>query len=409
LSDNSSIFLDKKIVLGITASIAAYKAAYICSRLVKSGASVIPVMTLRAENFINPITFSSLSGNETITGQFDNSGDISHITLARSSDAFLIAPASADVICKIARGVCDDFLTTAAVAAKCPVLIAPAMNTRMYLDGAVREAIEMLAGRGKFRIIGPAEGDLACGEKGPGRMEEEDRIIDSLAELLNISHSLKGKKVLITAGGTREYIDMVRFISNSSSGKMGFALAEEAYFRGAEKVILVSAAGKGMVPYGAEVVHVEDTSSMKEAVMNNLEDADIIIMAAAVSDIIPVKKNDKKIPKKSLISSIRFKLNENILDILAKNKKNGQFLIGFAAESDYNVSKVIGKFSGRNVDMVVANDISGKDKGIGSDYNQVDIIIPGKEPVRIPRNKKRIVAAGIWDEIIKQKYEIIDN
>jgi phosphopantothenoylcysteine decarboxylase / phosphopantothenate---cysteine ligase len=402
LSDSSSIFLDKKIVLGITASIAAYKGAYICSRLVKSGASVIPVMTARAENFINPITFSSLSGNETITGQFKNSGDIYHITLARRADAFLIAPASADVICKLARGICDDFLTTAAMAAKCPTLIAPAMNTGMYLDGAVRESIEILARHGKYRIIGPAEGDLACGEKGPGRMEEEDKIIDSLAGLLTVSSALRGKKVLITAGGTREYIDKVRFISNASSGKMGFALAEEAYFRGAEKVILVSAAGKRLLPYGAEVVHVEDTSGMKEAVMDNLNDADIIIMAAAVSDIVPVKRTDKKIPKKSLISSMGFKLNENILDILAKNKKKDQFLIGFAAESGYNISKVARKFSGRNIDMIVGNDISGTDTGIGSDYNQVDVIIPGREPVRIPRNIKRIVAAGIWDEIIKQ-------
>jgi len=402
LSENSSIFLGKKIVLGITASIAAYKAAYICSRLVKSGASVIPVITERAENFINPITFSSLSGNEAITGQFKNKGNIYHITLSRSADAFLIAPASADVICKLARGICDDFLTTSTLAAKCPVLLAPAMNASMYLDGAVRESIGILKKRGKYRITGPAEGDLACGEKGPGRMEDENKIIDSLALLINVSSALRGKKVVITAGGTREYIDAVRFISNASSGKMGFALAEEAYFRGAEKVILVSAAGERQVPYGVEVLQVENTSGMKEAVMDNLNDADIIIMAAAVSDIVPVRRTDIKIPKKKLVSSMRFKLNENILDILAQNKKEGQFLIGFAAESGYNIDNVARKFSGRNIDMIVANDISGSDTGIGSDYNQVEIIIPGREPVGIPRNTKRIVAAGIWDEIIKQ-------
>jgi len=183
---------------------------------------------------------------------------------------------------------------------------------------------------------------------------------------------------------------------------MGFALAEEAYFRGAEKVILVSAAGERQVPYGVEVLQVENTSGMKEAVMDNLNDADIIIMAAAVSDIVPVRRTDIKIPKKKLVSSMRFKLNENILDILAQNKKEGQFLIGFAAESGYNIDNVARKFSGRNIDMIVANDISGSDTGIGSDYNQVEIIIPGREPVGIPRNTKRIVAAGIWDEIIKQ-------
>ncbi|MCJ7472857.1 MAG: bifunctional phosphopantothenoylcysteine decarboxylase/phosphopantothenate--cysteine ligase CoaBC, partial [Actinobacteria bacterium] len=257
---DSSIFLKKKIVLGVTASIAAYKAAYICSRLVKLGADIIPVMTPRANNFINPITFSSLSGNETITGQFKNQGRIYHISLSHSADAFLIAPASADIICKLAGGICDDFLTTAALAAVCPILVAPAMNESMYLDPNVAGSIEKLKTSGKYQIIGPASGELACKETGIGRMEDEETIIKRLSELLKKSSELEGKKVIISAGGTREYIDAVRYISNASSGKMGHALAEEAYSRGAAEVILISSARSMPAPYGVDIRYAENTA-----------------------------------------------------------------------------------------------------------------------------------------------------
>lgn len=403
MSHNSSIFLKKKIVLGITASIAAYKAAYICSSLVRSGAQVIPVMTDRAANFINPITFSSLSGNETIMGQFKNRGRIYHIALSHSADAYLIAPASADIICKLAGGICDDFLTTSSLAAICPVLIAPAMNESMYLDPMVAGSIDKLKSSGKYQIIGPAKGSLACGETGAGRMEDEEAIIERLAQLLKVSDGLNGKKVIITAGGTREYIDMVRFISNASSGKMGHSLAEEAYFRGARKVVLISTVRERPVPYGVEVHYVDSTRQMKEAVLGHSGDGDIIIMAAAVSDIVPLKRAPGKISKRDgLLSKLKFKLNENILEILSTNKRKGQFLIGFAAESGYNIEDVLKKFSGSNIDMIVVNDISGKDTAIGSDYNEVEIIRSGKAPVRIPRDKKAVIARGIWNEIIKE-------
>lgn len=400
---NSSIFLKKKIVLGITASIAAYKAAYICSSLVRSGAQVIPVMTDRATNFINPITFSSLSGNETITGQFKNQGRIYHIALSHSADAYLIAPASADIICKLAGGICDDFLTTSLLAATCPVLIAPAMNESMYLDPIVTACIDKLKSSSKYQIVGPAKGSLACGETGAGRMEDEEIIIERLMQLLKVSDGLNGKKVTITAGGTREYIDMVRFISNASSGKMGYSLAGEAYLRGARKVVLISTVRERPVPYGVEVHYVDSSKQMKEAVLGHSEDSDIIIMAAAVSDIVPIKKTIGKISKRDgLLSRLKFKLNENILEILSTKKRKGQFLIGFAAESGYNIEDVLKKFSERNIDMIVANDISGKDTAIGSDYNEVEIIRSGKAPVRIPRDRKAIIARGIWNEIIKE-------
>lgn len=403
MSKDSPIFLKKKIVLGVSASIAAYKAAYICSRLVKSGAQVIPVMTGRAANFINPITFSSLSGNETIMGQFKNQGRIYHIALSHSADAYLIAPASADIICKLAGGICDDFLTTSSMAAACPVLIAPAMNESMYLNPNVAASIEKLKSSAKYHIVGPGRGRLACKESGLGRMEDEDIIIERLSQLLKVSSELKAKKVIITAGGTREYIDAVRFISNASSGKMGYALAAEAYLRGAEKVVLISTAKQMPVPYGVEVHYVDNSRQMKEAVLEHSSDGDIIIMAAAVSDIVPVEAAKEKISKRDgLLSRLKFKLNENILEILSTNKRKGQFLVGFAAESGYNIKDVTEKFSGRKVDMIVANDISGKDTVIGSDYNEVEIIRAGRDTVKISKAKKTIIAKGIWDEIIKE-------
>ena len=278
---NKSVFLKKKIVLGITASIAAFKAASICSRLAGMGADVVPVMTPNALNFITPITFSSISGNKTIVEQFANEKKIYHISLSHSADIFLIAPASADTISKLSYGICDNFLTTSAVSATCPVLIAPAMNESMYLDPIIQKNIMRLGKSGKYFFIGPKSGNLACGEKGLGRLEDEDIIIEKLGELLNYSSDLKGKKVVITAGGTREFIDSVRYISNRSSGKMGYALAEEAYFRGAEKVILISTIRNQPQPYGVDVKYVEDTSGMKKVLDKYYSTNDVAIMAAA--------------------------------------------------------------------------------------------------------------------------------
>ncbi len=359
---NKSVFLKKKIVLGITASIAAFKAASICSRLAGMGADVVPVMTPNALNFITPITFSSISGNKTIVEQFANEKKIYHISLSHSADIFLIAPASADTISKLSYGICDNFLTTSAVSATCPVLIAPAMNESMYLDPIIQKNIMRLGKSGKYFFIGPKSGNLACGEKGLGRLEDEDIIIEKLGELLNYSSDLKGKKVVITAGGTREFIDSVRYISNRSSGKMGYALAEEAYFRGAEKVLLISTIRSQLQPYGVDVKYVEDTSGMKKVLDKYYSTNDVAIMAAAVSDIIPLKKYNFKLKKKNdILSRISFKENENILKYLAKEKKKNQYLVGFAAESGYNSRDVLEKIKDKNIDMIVANDISRED------------------------------------------------
>jgi len=404
---NKSIFLKKKIVLGITASIAAYKAASICSRLTGMGADVVPVMTPNALNFITPITFSSISGNKTIVEQFVDEKKIYHISLSHSADIFLIAPASADTISKLSYGICDNFLTTSAVSATCPVLIAPAMNESMYLDPIIQKNILQLGKSGKYFFIGPKSGNLACCEEGLGRLEDEDIIIERLGELLNYSSDLKGKKVVITAGGTREFIDTVRYISNRSSGKMGYALAEEAYFRGAEKVILISTARSLPRPYGVDVKYVEDTSGMKKVLDKFFSSSDIAIMSAAVSDIIPLKKYDFKLKKKNdILSSISFKENENILKYLAKEKKKNQYLVGFAAESGHNLRDVLEKIKDKNIDMIVANDISREDIGIESDYNEVDIVRQDGTVKKLARDKKRIIARGIWDEIVKSSMEL---
>jgi phosphopantothenoylcysteine decarboxylase/phosphopantothenate--cysteine ligase len=399
---NRSIFVKKKIVLGITASIAAYKAASICSRLTGMGANVIPVMTPNAQNFISPLTFSSISGNKTIVEQFVNQDKIYHISLSHSTDVFLIAPASADIISKLSYGVCDNFLTTSAVSATCPVLIAPAMNESMYLDPVIKKNISRLKEEGKYFFIGPKTGSLACGEKGLGRLEDEDMILERLGELLSYSTDLKGKKVIITAGGTREFIDTVRYISNKSSGKMGYAMTEEACFRGADKVILISTAGDLPQPYGAEMRYVEGSGQMKNEIIKFFKSSDIIIMAAAVSDIVPKKKYDFKLEKKNgILSKIKFEENENILGYLSENKKSGQYLVGFAAENAVDVKNVLEKIKCRDIDMMVANDISQEGIGMGSDYNRVDVIKADGTVRKLARNKKRVIARGIWDEIVK--------
>ncbi len=399
---NKSIFAKKKIVLGISASIAAYKAASICSRLTNIGAKVIPVMTPNARNFIGPLTFSSISGTKTIVEQFVNKDKIYHISLSHSADIFLIAPASADIISKLSYGVCDNFLTTSAVSASCPVLIAPAMNESMYLDPVVKKNISRLKQEGKYFFVGPKKGNLACGEKGLGRLEDEEVILERLGELLSYSKELKGKKVIITAGGTREYIDAVRYISNRSSGKMGYALAEEAFFRGAEKVLLVSATRDLPKPYGVEIKYVEESSQMKKEILKVFKDSDITIMAAAVSDIVPKKKYDFKLEKKNgILSKIKFEENENILSYLSENKKAGQYLVGFAAENGISIKKVLEKVKGKSIDIMVANDISKEGIGMESDYNQVEIIRKDGTVKKLARDKKRVIARGIWDEVIK--------
>jgi phosphopantothenoylcysteine decarboxylase/phosphopantothenate--cysteine ligase len=399
----SKVLKEKKIILGVTGGIAAYKSAYICSKLVKNGAFVFPVLTENALNFVNPITFSAISGNKTIIGTFENNEKIYHISLSQSADAILIAPASANTISKIACGICDNFLTTAVSAAKCPVLIAPAMNEIMWLNPILQENILKLKETGSYFFIGPTEGNLACGAEGIGRLEQEDKIIDCLKDLLMINNDLSGKTILVTAGGTRESIDSVRYISNYSSGKMGNAIAAEAKFRGAKKVILISTSKNLPRLYGVETYFVNNTMEMKEKIIKFFDDSDVIVMTAAVSDIIPQKTYDFKLKKnQDLLSKIIFKENENIIKFLSGIKKNKQVLVGFAAESGENIKFASEKMIGNKIDLIVVNDISRNDIGFESDFNEVSIISSSGDVKKIQKAKKRIISREIINEIISK-------
>lgn len=400
---DSKVLKGKKIILGVTGAVAAYKSAYICSKLVKNGAFVFPVLTENALNFVNPITFSAISGNKTIISTFENNEKIYHVSLSQSADAILIAPASANTISKIACGICDNFLTTVVSAAKCPVLIAPAMNEIMWLNPILQENILKLKETGSYFFIGPTEGNLACRAEGIGRLEEEDKIIDCLKDLLMINNDLSGKTILVTAGGTRESIDSVRFISNYSSGKMGNAIAAEAKFRGAKKVILISTSKNLPRPYGVETYFVNNTLEMKEKIINFFDDLDVIVMAAAVSDIIPEKTYDFKLKKnQDILSKISFKENENILKFLSQIKKDKQVLVGFAAESGENIKFAIEKLIGNKIDLIIVNDISRNDIGFESDFNEVSIISSSGEVKKIQKAKKRIISREIINEIISK-------
>jgi len=398
-----NILKDKKVILGVTGSIAAYKSAYICSRLVKEGAKVFPVFTDNALNFINPVTLGAISGNKVITGMFENQEKIYHISLAHSADAVLVAPASANTISKIACGICDNFLTTTIAAASCPVLIAPAMNENMWLNPIMQDNITKLKDLGNYFFSGPSEGHLACGTTGIGRLETEEKIIEDLLDLLQINNDLKGKNILITAGGTRENIDPVRYISNYSSGKMGHALAMEARFRGANRVILISTSANMPKIYDAETYIVNNTKEMKEKILEFFDDIDVIIMAAAVSDIVPEKAYEYKLKKnQDILSKIKFIENENILKMLSGIKRENQVLVGFAAESGENIKYGLEKINGNKIDIIVVNDISRNDIGFESDYNEVVIIDSKGKVKKVEKAKKRIISREIINEIIKK-------
>lgn len=401
--DKNEIFFNKTIILGITGSIAAYKSANICSSLIKKGAKVFPIMTPNATNFINPITLSTISGNKTVVDMFENHEKVYHVSLPQSSDLILIAPASANTISKIANGICDNFLTTAVFASNCPVLIAPAMNEGMWLNFIMQENINKLSTYGNYFFSGPSEGKLACKSYGVGRLEDEEKIIEDASDLIFFSNDLKEKVILVTAGGTREFIDSVRYISNYSSGKMGYALAAEAKFRGAKRVILISTTKNAPKLFGVETYYVNNTPEMKEKILEFFNEIDLFIMTAAVSDIIPLEKYDYKLKKEEkLLEKIKFKENENILEIISSKKKENQIIVGFAAESSENIDYAKQKLLSKNIDMIVLNDISRSDIGFDSEFNEVTIIDRENNIKKIAKNRKRIIAREIINEIVNK-------
>ncbi|GAC41659.1 bifunctional phosphopantothenoylcysteine decarboxylase/phosphopantothenate--cysteine ligase CoaBC [Paenibacillus popilliae] len=397
----------KSILLGITGGIAAYKAAALCSKLKQEGAEVHVMMTASATQFISELTFQTLSRQPVYTDTFDerDASVVSHIDLADHADLVLVAPATANVIAKMAHGLADDMLTTTLLATTAPVMVAPAMNVHMYTHPAVMHNMDILRSRG-VRFIEPEEGLLACGYTGKGRLAEPEHIVEYVKRWLADSGGesallpadqesarsglLQGKRVLVTAGGTVERIDPVRYITNDSSGKMGFAIAEAARDMGAY-VTLIAGQTQAIPPEGVELIRVESALDMRDAVISRYEQADIVVKAAAVADYRPVHQAAQKLKKTGERLVIELERNPDILQELGEMKKN-QLLIGFAAETEQMEPYALDKLVRKNLDFIVANDVSRTDAGFGSDRNEVHIYSINGLVERIPLTAKREVA-----------------
>ena len=363
----------KNIVLGVSGGIAAYKACELTSRLKKQGAEIDVIMTEAATKFVAPLTFQSLSLNKVTVNMFDEPKywEIGHIALAKKADVFVIAPASANIIGKIANGIADDMLTTTVMATKAPVVIVPAMNTNMYENVIVQKNIETLKNLG-YHFIEPGEGRLACGDVGKGKMAEPEEIEKYIENLLNSNNDMAGITVLVTAGPTRESLDPVRFITNRSTGKMGFAIAQAAAERGAN-VILVSGPTNIATPKNVKRIDIESAAEMYNKVIENFYEADIIIKSAAVADYAPLDVSEQKIKKSGDSLTIQLKKNKDILFELGKIKGE-KILIGFAMETEALVDNAKEKVKKKNLDFIVANDLKTEGAGFGTDTNVVKII-----------------------------------
>ena len=390
----------KTVVLGVTGSIAAYKIANLASALVKLHADVNVIMTKNATNFITPITFETLTGNKCLIDTFDRNFqfNVEHVALAKRADIFMVAPASANVIGKIAHGIADDMLTTTIMASKCPKLISPAMNTNMFENPILQDNLKILEKYG-YEIINPASGYLACGDTGAGKMPEPETLLKYVLRTIAREKDMAGKKVLITAGPTQEKIDPVRYITNHSTGKMGYALAENAMRRGAE-VTLVTGPTAIEPPMFVNVVPVISAEDMAGEVIARAPEQDIIIKAAAVADYRPVNPSDEKIKKKdSEESSIALERTQDILKYLGSHKRADQFICGFSMETENMLENSRAKLAKKNVDMIVANNLKVKGAGFGTDTNVVTIIT-ADDCKELNIMSKADVANAILDEIM---------
>ncbi len=394
-----------KAILGVTGGIAAYKAAEIARSLMERGVTVQVVMTAGAQEFVRPLTFAALTNQKVITDMFGSgsaedtlSSSVEHIQVAQDGQVLVVAPATADTLAKFAHGLANDFLSTLYLAFTGPVVIAPAMNTNMWNHPATRENIDSLKKRG-HSIVEPGEGLLACGTYGPGRLAEPGLVVDAVLAALNPKRDLEGETVLITAGPTQEPLDPVRYISNRSSGKMGYSLAEAAAGRGA-RVILVSGPVHLPEPRGVTLVRVKTAREMYEAVMKHLPEASIIIKSAAVADYHLADVPKQKVKK----TATRFSLElEPTPDILAEagKRKGDRLLIGFAAETQNLVEEARRKLASKNCDMVVANLVSQEGIGFESDQNEVTLVVRGGDSISLPRAGKREIAEQIFDRVLK--------
>lgn len=391
----------KTVVLGITGSIAAYKMANVASALVKRGADVHVIMTENATKFIHPITFETLTNHKCLIETFDRNFQfhVAHVSLAKQADVMLVAPASANVIGKMAHGIADDMLTTTVLACKAPILVAPAMNTNMLENVIVQENIEYLRQHGMV-IIEPDQGRLACGDTGSGKLAKEETLLEAIEYALVKEKDLAGKKVLVTAGPTQEAIDPVRYITNHSSGKMGYAIAKAAKSRGAE-VTLISGKTGLSTPLGVKRIDVVSAKDMFDAVKDCMEEQDIIIKAAAVADYRPAVVQEQKMKKSEGSLSIALERTDDILQYVGQHKKENQFLCGFAMETEQLLERADEKRRRKHLDMIVANSISQEGAGFQGDTNIVTILTEDGQ-MALEKMTKEEVAGIILDEIGKR-------
>ncbi|MDM1001859.1 bifunctional phosphopantothenoylcysteine decarboxylase/phosphopantothenate--cysteine ligase CoaBC [Clostridium perfringens] len=390
---------DKKcVVVGVSGGVAVYKALDVISRLRKKDVEVHVIMTKSATEFVTPLSFQSLSQNMVITDMFaePKAWEIQHISLAKKADLMLIVPATANIIGKVANGIADDMLSTTIMATKAPVVFCPAMNTNMYENPIVQRNISLLKELG-YEFIEPASGRLACGDEGKGKLQDTEIIAEETLRRLHSTKDLLGKKVVVTAGPTMVPIDPVRILTNRSSGKMGYSIAEEARDRGAE-VVLISGPTSLRKPNGIKVIDIKTNEDMFNAIKNEFEDADIVIKSAAVADYKAKNYSNEKIKKTGDDLNLIFERDRDILKTLGDMKKN-QILVGFAAESSNLKENAKGKLERKNLDYIVANDISKPETGFASDENKVTIISKSGEEVSLEKMSKREVAKNIFDII----------
>ena len=399
MSINQKLLSGKTVLLGVTGSIAAYKIASLASALKKLDADVHVLMTKNAVNFINPITFESLTGNKCLVDTFDRNFQfqVEHVSIAKKADVVMLAPASANVIGKIAHGIADDMLTTTVMACKCPVYIAPAMNTNMYENPILQDNLKILKKYG-YHIIDPACGYLACGDSGAGKMPEPEVLLSYITKEIAYKKDLTGKKVLITAGPTQEAIDPVRYITNHSSGKMGYALAKMAMMRGAE-VTLVSGQTAITPPSFVNFVSIVSAKDMFEAVTAVSDEQDIIIKAAAVADYRPATVSDEKMKKSDSQLSIELERTDDILKYLGEHKRTGQFLCGFSMETSNMISNSREKLVKKNLDMIAANCLKVEGAGFQGDTNVLTLITQDEE-VSLDLMSKEDASNIILDKIV---------
>ena len=392
----------KTVLLGVTGSIAAYKIAYLASALKKQQADVHVLMTRNATNFINPITFETLTGNKCLVDTFDRNFqfNVEHVSIAKMADVVMIAPASANVIGKLAHGIADDMLTTTIIACRCKKFISPAMNTNMFENPIVQDNLKTLEHYG-YEVIDPAVGYLACGDTGAGKMPEPETLLNYILRECACEKDMKGLKVLVTAGPTQEAIDPVRYITNHSSGKMGYAIAKMAMLRGAD-VTLVSGRTALAPPPFVKVVPVVTARDMYEAVTSVSQEQDIIIKAAAVADYRPASVSDEKIKKKDDDMSIALERTDDILKYLGEHKPEGQFLCGFSMETENMIGNSRVKLTRKNLDMVAANNVKMAGAGFQGDTNVLTLITQDEE-VSLPLMSKEDAAGKILDKILLER------